>query len=77
MCGIEPSNLAVELPEFRIGSDSVDWYQVEIDRYHELSDKFLEDTAQFESIETAESEQGRQAEFIKLLSGFSKPFLQS
>ena len=77
MCGIEPSDLAGELPDLRIGSDSVSWYQAEIDRYHALSDKFLEDTAQYESIETAESEQSRQAEYTKLLIGFSKPFLQS
>ena len=76
MCGVEPSNLASELPGLRIGSDSVEWYQSEIDRYHELADKFLENTAQYESSETAESEQERQAEYIKLLLGFSKPFLK-
>jgi glycine cleavage system H protein len=61
MCGIEPSNLARELPDLRIGGDSVDWYQEEIDRYHEL----LSDT-------TGESEQNRNAAYIKLLTGFSK-----
>jgi ActR/RegA family two-component response regulator/glycine cleavage system H lipoate-binding protein len=76
MCGIEPANLATELPELRIGRDSVDWYQQEIDRYHELSNKFIQDTAQYESSETAESEQNRNAEYKKLLIGFSKPFLQ-
>jgi len=77
MCGIEPSNLASELPDLRIGHDSVNWYQQEIDRYHELSNKFLEDTAQYESNETGESEQNRNAEYIKLLVGFSQSFLQS
>jgi hypothetical protein len=38
MCGIEPSNLAGELPGLRIGIDSIDWYQKEIDRYRELND---------------------------------------
>jgi CheY-like chemotaxis protein/glycine cleavage system H lipoate-binding protein len=42
MCGIEPSNLAKELPDLRIGQDSVEWYQQEIDRYHGLSGKYLE-----------------------------------
>jgi len=77
MCGIEPSNLAAELPALRIGSDSVSWYQAEIDRYHALSDKYLENTAEYESVETAEGEQVRQAEYKKLLTGFSKPFLQA
>jgi DNA-binding response OmpR family regulator len=74
MCGIEPSNLARELPDLRIGSDSITWYQEEIDRYHELSRKFIEDTAQDESNTTGESEQVRNAEYIKLLAGFSKPW---
>jgi FixJ family two-component response regulator/glycine cleavage system H lipoate-binding protein len=74
MCGIEPSNLARELPELRIGGDSVNWYREEIDRYHELSGKFIEDTAQYEANTAGESEQNRNAEYIKLLAGFSKPW---
>ena len=35
MCGIEPSNLAVELLELKIGPDAVEWYQAELDRYSE------------------------------------------
>ena len=77
MCGIEPSNLARELPDLRIGRDSINWYQEEIDRYQELSSKFTEHMAQYESIETGESEQNRNAEYTKLLDGFTKPFLQA
>jgi len=76
MCGIEPSMLARELPGLRLGLDSVDWYQKEIDRYNELSNKFLEDISQYESNETEEIEQNRNAEYLKLLVGFSEPFLQ-
>jgi ActR/RegA family two-component response regulator/glycine cleavage system H lipoate-binding protein len=76
MCGIEPSMLARELPGLRIGLDSVNWYQKEIDRYNELSNKFLEDISQYESNETEEIEQNRNAEYLKLLVGFSEPFLQ-
>lgn len=76
MCGIEPSNLAGELPDLKIGRDSVEWYQSEIDRYQELANKFIESTAQFESSETTESKQGKDKEYTKLLMGFSKPFLQ-
>jgi hypothetical protein len=77
MCGIEPSNLAGELPGLSIGRDSVGWYQEEIDRYQALSSKFIEETAQYESDETGESEQKVNAEYTKLLVGFSKPFLQA
>jgi DNA-binding response OmpR family regulator len=76
MCGIEPSNLAGELPDLRIGKDSIDWYQKEIDRYYELSNEFMVDSSQDESNETGESEQNRSAEYLKLLVGFSEPFLQ-
>lgn len=77
MCGIEPSNLASELPGLRIGLDSVNWYQHEIDRFHELSNKFMADTAQDEPSDTEEGEQNRNAEYTKLLVKFSEPFLQS
>ena len=77
MCGIEPSNLAVDLSNLKIGRDSVNWYQDEISRYQVLADKFIENTAQFESSETEESKQGRNAEYTKLLMEFSKPFLQT
>ncbi len=76
MCGIEPSNLAGELPELRFGHDSVQWYQQEVDRYQELANKYLEETSQHESNETEESEQNRNAEYKNLLAEFSKPFLQ-
>ena len=77
MCGIEPSNLARELPELKIGRDSVKWYQSEIDRYQELADKFIESTAQVESNKTEESEKRKREEYKNLLISFSKPFLQS
>jgi len=76
MCGIEPSNLAGELPDMRIGLDSVDWYQTEIDRYNVLSNQLSEDISQYQSNETGESEQNGNAEYLKLLVGFSEPFLQ-
>ena len=59
MCGIEPSNLAGELPELKIGRDSVDWYQEEIDRYQELADKFIE-TPQLEPDDKEENDKQRQ-----------------
>ena len=76
MCGIEPSNLAEELPDLSIGRDSINWYQGEIDRYQVLADKFIENVSQYESNETEAGEQGRNKEYTKLLTGFSEPFLQ-
>jgi CheY-like chemotaxis protein/glycine cleavage system H lipoate-binding protein len=77
MCGLEPSNLANELPGLKIGNDSVDWYHGEIDRYQALADKFIEKTAQVESDETEGAEKLKKEEYKQLLMGFSKPFLQN
>jgi len=77
MCGIEPSNLANELADLKIGRDSVDWYQGEINRYQELADKFIENTAQVESNTTEEGEKRKREEYKNLLMSFSRPFLQS
>ena len=76
MCGIDPSNLAEELPGLRIGRDSVNWYQDEIDRYQVLADEFLENVSRYDSNETEAGEHGRNKEYTKLLIGFSEPFLQ-
>lgn len=77
MCGLEPSSLANELPELKIGHDSVDWYHAEIERYQALADRFIEKTAQVESDQTEEGEKLRKQEYKNLLVDFSKPFLQS
>jgi len=76
MCGIAPSDLARELPDLKIGLDSVDWYQQEIDRYGELSKELIGDASLHEKNETEDSEQYRSAQYLKLLTRFSKPFLQ-
>jgi transcription elongation factor Elf1 len=76
MCGIEPSNLAGELPGLKIGLDSVNWYQQEIDRYSELSSRYSEDAAQFESNEAEENGQNRNTENLELLVRYTEPFLQ-
>ena len=77
MCGLEPSNLAGELPDLCIGRDSVKWYQDEIRRYQELANTYIEKTSQQESTETQITEESRKEEYTKLLMGFSKPFLRS
>jgi CheY-like chemotaxis protein len=77
MCGIEPLNLAKELTDLSIGNDSVSWYQDEIARYQKLADTFTKNISEQESTGTGDNGQNRNAEYTKLLSGFSKPFLES
>jgi CheY-like chemotaxis protein len=77
MCGIEPSNLAGELPGLKIGLDSINWYQQEIDRYSELSSSYSEDAVQFESNETGQSGHNRNTKDLEFLARYAEPFLQS
>jgi len=71
MCRIEPSDLAGELPALKIGRDSVDWYQQEIDRFHELASGFI-------SGDDKEDEQQLSAtQYVELLDSFAKPFRQA
>ena len=37
MCCIDPSNLAEELHSLKIGSDTINWYREEIDKYAEIA----------------------------------------
>jgi glycine cleavage system H lipoate-binding protein len=76
MCGIEPSDLAGELPGLRIGMDAVNWYQEELARYSELAGQFESDAARPALEATGDGEQGGNAENLKLLAEFAEPFLQ-
>jgi FixJ family two-component response regulator/glycine cleavage system H lipoate-binding protein len=77
ICGIEPSDLAGQLPGLKLGFDSIDWYQEEIDRFSELSREFLEEAGQADSNGSGKGEQNSKADYLDLLLGFTKPFLQS
>jgi hypothetical protein len=63
------------LSDLRIGHDSVQWYQEEIERFHGLSEQFVKQTSELESGEIEESKQAIETEYTKLLIEFSKPFL--
>jgi CheY-like chemotaxis protein len=74
MCGIEPSDLTSELSGLRIGQDSVQWYQEEIQRLHELSEQYMKEISGNESAKSRAGEQATKTEYTKLLVEFSKPF---
>lgn len=73
MCGIEPSNLAGELPGLKIGRDSIDWYQSEIDRFNRLSSEYAQDGTR---PGPEQPEQAGNADELKVLVDFAKPVLQ-
>ncbi|MGD8346965.1 MAG: response regulator [Lysobacterales bacterium] len=76
MCGIEPSDLAAELPAMKIGRDAVEWYQEELDRYSRLADELGTEPATEDSpdedVPATNENPGRQ----KLLSRYSESFLK-
>jgi CheY-like chemotaxis protein/glycine cleavage system H lipoate-binding protein len=76
MCGIEPSNLAGELPGLKIGRDSVDWYQSEVDRFESLSSQYTQGSTRPAPGDQEEPEQPGNADHLKLLADFAKPVLQ-
>ena len=76
MCGIEPANLVEELTHLRIGLDAVNWSQEELDRYSQLSETFTKGKAQHESLLPRQREQKNNQDYLDLLAGFSKQFLQ-
>lgn len=76
MCGIEPSNLVGELASLRIGLDAVNWSQEELDRYSQLSESFSQQKTQLDSLPARESERKSNQEYLDLIAGFSKQFLQ-
>lgn len=77
MCGIEPSDLAGELPDLKIGKDSVDWYQQEIDRFHELTSEFIKQASGDEQGDAGAGQQLSETQYIEMLDSFAKPFQQA
>ena len=73
MCSIDPTNLAPELSELRIGQDAIDWYQEELDRYTQLSAEADSSAATDASTAAGKAPETEQ---LQLLAGFSKPFLR-
>ena len=70
MCSIEPTNLNEDLKKLKIGSDTVSWYQKEIDRFHELAKEL--------NSEKEESEKAGVDEFNgKIWEAYSKSFIQT
>lgn len=76
MCAIEPSNLAADLAGLKIGTDAIDWYQSELDRYGELAARLGRETAAEGVEDTRRSGREAQAADPRLLAQFSEPFLR-
>ena len=76
LCSIDPSNLATELLDLRIGQDAIDWYQQELDRYSSLDVKARSTASPDEEAAAGKVGQEDESKRRRLLAGFSKPFMQ-
>ena len=72
ICAIDPADLGGELPGLRVGGEAVAWYQQELDRFSDLSERLR---AANEGRETGDEAAGGPPEGARLLEEFTKPFL--
>jgi len=72
ICSVEPSNLPNDLQALKIGADSVNWYQKEIEKFHEKLDHIQDGVQERESVE-AEKQRTEDA----VWQSFEQVFLQS
>ena len=75
ICRVEPSNLAAELPDLKIGHDAVDWYQAELDRYSKLAANGGESLVTGDSDKREGDPIDSDKETLKVLERFTEPFL--
>ena len=74
MCSIESTNLNEDLKNLKIGSDTVSWYQKEIDKFYEIA-KLLNSQKE-ESTETMEEIEADKLN-ERIWEAYSRSFLQT
>lgn len=74
ICRIEPTNLAAELWDLKIGHDAVDWYQAELDRYSELASNADQNLFAGEGDEREGSPADSAKQAMNVLERFAEPF---
>jgi len=74
MCCVEPTNLNEDLQSLKIGSDTVSWYQKEIDKFYEITKKI-----NAEKEESKEKTEGTVTEKLneKIWEAYSESFIQT
>ena len=74
MCCIEPTNLAQELHSLKIGSDSINWYKEEIDKYSEIVKAVDKETQQLAPSSKGGDKAERQKADERIFAEFAKTF---
>ena len=74
MCCMEPKNLNNEIQALKIGSDTVDWYQKEIDKYHDIVKKLDAKQEETKGQEGGKGELDTKSLHEKMWDVFAKSF---
>ncbi len=75
MCLIEPSSLSEELHYLKIGRETIDWYQQEINKYNEILRKAEKEKEQIESSGEGNNAAEKERLDKKIWGEFSQTFL--
>jgi len=76
MCCVDPSNLSEELPDLKIGADTINWYKEEIERYNEIVRAGEKERLQTDSSGKVIDEAEKRKRDEQFLEQFAKNFLQ-
>ena len=76
MCCIDPSNLAEELHSLKIGSDTINWYREEIDKYTEIAKGLDQESVRARSASKGGDKAAEQKADERFVDAFADAFLR-
>jgi len=74
-CKIEPTKLAEDLKEMKVGEDAVSWYREEVERYTEMKEKITREKADAEAEPDAGEDAASDVQDQATWSAFSQTFI--
>jgi len=75
LCKIEPTQLADDLKEMKVGEDAVSWYREEVERYTEMKEKIAREKGGAEAEPDAEEDAASDVQDRETWAAFSQTFI--
>jgi glycine cleavage system H protein len=75
LCRIEPTKLAAELKDMKVGEDAVSWYRTEVDRYTEMKEKIAREKRDAEAEPNVGEDAASDVQDPATWSAFSRTFV--
>jgi CheY-like chemotaxis protein len=75
LCRIEPTKLADDLKEMKVGEDAVSWYRGEVDRYTEMKEKITRESGDAEAEPDAGEDAASDVQDPATWAAFSQTFI--